>query len=397
MYNTYTMVDSKPQSQTWTTVAAAALGFVAFGAVALSFGLNSSATQLYTTTTTTRVVPNVAVPAQGRVMRAPIRNMAAVEPMTFAHAEPTQRLEGLPAVRESGLNLTWLGATVATTAFAFFLGKRSVTPEPIAMMAASAEPAYDYDSLINQMLGVPENQLPALVQQSMPILKPAFFERVDKLADQTADEAMKAKLKKLGDQVLAEMKALVNEAQGKVQAMGVLIQGLIGIMANEEGKIEVPLDAEKTKRLREVIRGDLQKMSNDVFLNAMLAFMAKAGEDKQMELIAGLQKILQNFAAESLLIMAPFGGSNPGEADAADVQLWVTLLTKEVEDWESILEKEFFSSSKRSSEGFKKMLDEGVGGVIFENSKGAIQQVLAQFVYQIIERMDKLSGAPASA
>ena len=26
--------------------------------------------------------------------------------------------------------------------------------------------------------------------------------------------------------------------------------------------------------------------------------------------------------------MAPFGGSNPGEADPADVQLWVTLLTK---------------------------------------------------------------------
>ena len=39
---------------------------------------------------------------------------------------------------QSGFSLTWVGATVATTAFAFFLGKRSVTPEPIAMMAASA-------------------------------------------------------------------------------------------------------------------------------------------------------------------------------------------------------------------------------------------------------------------
>lgn len=184
---------------------------------------------------------------------------------------------------------------------------------------------------------------------------------------------------------------MVDQAQGKVQAQSAIIQGLIGICCEEDGTFILPLSYDKNKRLREVVRTDLQAMSNDIFINATMAFMAKAGEDKNMDMIAVLQKMLQVYAAESLLIMAPFGGSQ-GSAPPEAVQLWVSLLTAEVDDWDNILKKAFFAENPQDINAFKEMLDTGVGAVIFENAQGSIQQVLAQFVYQIIDKMDKLGG-----
>lgn len=55
----------------------------------------------------------------------------------------------------------------------------------------------------------------------------------------------------------------------------------------------MPLEASRVARLREVVRKDLSAMSNEVFVNATLAFMAKAAEDKKTEAIEVLQRILQ--------------------------------------------------------------------------------------------------------
>ena len=67
------------------------------------------------------------------------------------------------------------------------------------------------------------------------------------------------------------------------------------------------MSAEKTARLREVMRKDLSAMSNDIFVNASLALMAKSAQDVQeankegnteneeraRNMISILQKILQ--------------------------------------------------------------------------------------------------------
>jgi|EP00670_Eutreptiella_braarudii_P005917 hypothetical protein len=340
------------------------------------------------------------VPVQASAGQSWTADELQAMPDTYQHKAPTSRLAmfgGLGAIAAAGV--------------AFLFGYRgNAATKEIAMMAATADQGQDvdYEAMIRDMRQTYDTnpkQLQVQVAQAMPVLKAPFFQKVEQMANAATDEVEKAKIVAFGDAVLNNMKEIVGVAQGKMNEQSTMIQGLIGICAEEDGTFSLPLSAEKTARLREVMRKDLSAMSNDIFVNASLALMAKSAQDVQeankegnteneeraRNMISILQKILQTYASESLLIMCPF----IADASPENVMVWNMLLNAEFEQWEGIIESEFYGGEPKDVESFSQMLDGGVGAVVFEQAKGAVQQVLAQYVFQIIEKVDNVKARKA--
>eukprot|EP00667_Euglena_gracilis_P011735 EG_transcript_12003 len=378
------------------TAAGAACGFVAAVAVlagaealqasnlwAPSPALARSATTAAGPATVVRRPP--ITPAQ----RGPSPASATVA-MALAGPPPAPA----PSPAEGQASTSWaVGAVAAAVAGVWGLWRRGQRRgvERIALMTTTAgkEVEVDYDPIIAEMLATEDRMMKVAVAKYMPVLKPAFFSKLEAMAA-AAPAAEKKRYEQLADKVFQLMKAIVSEAQVKVQEQGVRITGMIGIFTEEDGTIRMPLEASRVARLREVVRKDLSAMSNEVFVNATLAFMAKAAEDKKTEAIEVLQRILQVYAAESLLIMCPHGGEG---AAPENIMVWNMLLNTEFDKWEDILKQEFFGPGAKDVDSFLAMLDAGVGAVVYEQSKGSIQQILAQYVFQIIQRINKLKEA----
>eukprot|EP00669_Euglena_mutabilis_P000433 TRINITY_DN10657_c0_g1_i1.p1 TRINITY_DN10657_c0_g1~~TRINITY_DN10657_c0_g1_i1.p1 ORF type:complete len:359 (+),score=69.33 TRINITY_DN10657_c0_g1_i1:48-1079(+) len=237
-----------------------------------------------------------------------------------------------------------LSAVAAGLAAAF----ASSRPAALAMATttASKDVEVDYDALARKMLEADETTLRGVVMENMMALKPQFFERLDQLGIATRSPDAKKRYDALADKILAYMKETVEDAQNKVKEQGLRITRLVGICSEEDGTITLPLDGSKIARLREVISQELAAMSTDIFVNGALAFMAKAAQDKKPELVEVLQRILQAYAAESLLIMCPYGGQG---AQPADIMMWNVLLRSEFSEWDALLQKEFFAPGARDS------------------------------------------------
>ena len=65
---------------------------------------------------------------------------------------------------------------------------------------------------------------------------------------------------------------------------------------------------------------------------------------------------LQTYASESLLIMCPF----IADASPENVMVWNMLLNAEFEQWEGIIESEFYGGEPKDVESFSQMLDGGL-------------------------------------
>jgi len=295
----------------------------------------------------------------------------------------------LPQDRPASLLRLGGGAAILSAVVGLAAAFASSRPSALAMATttASKDVEVDYDALARKMLEADETTLRGVVMENMMALKPQFFARLDQLGVATGSPEAKKRYDALADKILGYMKETVEDAQNKVKEQGLRITRLVGICSEEDGTITLPLEGSKIARLREVISQELAAMSTDIFVNGALAFMAKAAQDKKPELVEVLQRILQAYAAESLLIMCPYGGQG---AQPADIMMWNVLLRSEFSEWDALLQKEFFAPGARDSAPFLAMMDEGVGAVVYEQSRGAVQQLLAQYVYQIIARMNKL-------
>eukprot|EP00667_Euglena_gracilis_P011098 EG_transcript_11323 len=290
----------------------------------------------------------------------------------------------------AGPLLAVLGGALALAVAAVHLpaGK----PREMRMAAVAADSAStEHDVLIQQMLQMDDEALKATAMQNLGIMKAPFFLRIEQLK-QAAPAAQRAQYDAVADKILGLMQKVVEQVQSKVDHHAVRIAGLVGIFAKEDGSISVPLPKDGLARLREDIRRDLSALSNDLFVNAVAMFLAKASEEKKPELTAVMQKIVEAYSAESLLIMCPHGGEG---ALPKNIMVWNILLNSDQSEWDSVLRQHFPTADAGELDAFLAMLDAGVGAVVYEQSKGMIQKMLAQYVFQIIQAVQGLRGAPA--
>jgi hypothetical protein len=105
-----------------------------------------------------------------------------------------------------------------------------------------------------------------LVSQNLEVLDEAFLERLA-----TADVELAQKVR--------DFKRDVETAQADLNRQIGIMQGLLMLFLSEDGTVALPLAEDKQESLREAVRGGLQGMSSDAFLNTVMLYMALAAED----------------------------------------------------------------------------------------------------------------------
>jgi hypothetical protein len=270
----------------------------------------------------------------------------------------------------------------------------------VALAAGDAGPPppapapHPLDPLIAELRGASYADLRQLIARNLPRLGPPFFLRIAELSDQATSVEEKALLATFSQLMVKTLEQMYSTAERKMSEQGTMLQGLLRLCAEANGEFRLPLAPARVQRVREAIRSDLRTYATDTFVTTARAYMKKAADDKLDGVVTILQKIIQIFGAEVLrgLCCDLSGPRCPPDM----LTCFNGLLDTSEDEWGPHLERAFGGDSPIiDAEQFALMLNEEVGGVLFKLPTGsAVQQVCAEFVQEILDRIKRLHAPP---
>eukprot|EP00903_Cladosiphon_okamuranus_P010421 g9857.t1 len=166
------------------------------------------------------------------------------------------------------------------------------------------------DTIINDLKEAPDVDVLTLKVSKcvQTVAQPAFFLRLAELAEGEQDAKQRAVLEQLAIQVTAVLQKLVEFAEEKMDDSSSLLQIVVTSAAEKNGEFLVPLSEERLTALRQSIKIHRDQLDNN-FLATVQAWMEKSSKEEGMEgMVVILQKILQMYASQEILLGSGSGG-----------------------------------------------------------------------------------------
>ncbi|CAM9708755.1 unnamed protein product [Ectocarpus sp. 12 AP-2014] len=261
------------------------------------------------------------------------------------------------------------------------------------------------DTIINDLKEAPDVEVLTLkvskcVQQ---VAQPAFFLRLAELAETAEDEEQRVKLENLAtQQVTSVLERLVEFAEEKMDDSSSLLQIVVTSAAEKNGEFLVPLSEERLTALRQSIRIHRDQLDNN-FLATVQAWMEKSSKEEEMQgMVVILQKILQMYASQEILLGSaePSATGEAADADAAAPKkrtpaqlLLEEILNMDADKWDGVLAG--LSAVGRgmtggvSKDGLLGAIQVAVERVILQQENGSMaQRVQAEFLSELCKRIE---------
>ncbi|CAN0375808.1 unnamed protein product [Pylaiella littoralis] len=176
------------------------------------------------------------------------------------------------------------------------------------------------DTIINDLKESPDVKVLTLkvskcVQQ---VAQPAFFLRLAELAENAEDDKERVALEKLALAVTGVLETLVEFAEEKMDDSSSLLQIVVTSAAEKNGEFLVPLSEERLTALRQSIKIHRDQLDNN-FLATVQAWMDKSSKEEGMEgMVVILQKILQMYASQEILLGSSTKGGSDGGSSGSE-------------------------------------------------------------------------------
>eukprot|EP00667_Euglena_gracilis_P013857 EG_transcript_14312 len=339
--------------------------------------------------------PSMAAPATTPALA---RSAATHAPITSRPLPSMQRYVALQLHRVGGQQqapfdfaLGCVGAVLLAMA-GYLLGWRRARPSWLLLTTAGEPTAENpLDPLITQLRQAAFDDLQRLVAENMPRLGPPFFLRIAELSDRADSLEEKAQLAAFSRLMVKTMETMYAQAEEKATELGSVVLDLLKLCAEDNGEFLLPLPEAKLAAVRTAIRRRLKKYATDNFVSTIRAYIKKAADDKLEGVVVILQKIFQVYVAELLRGMCV--NLKEGErCTATMIAVLTALLDADEERWDAELQTTMFSDTATVDPGaFCILLNEEVGGMLFQLPAGSpLQQVCAEYIQEILERINKL-------
>ncbi|CAB1097551.1 unnamed protein product [Ectocarpus sp. CCAP 1310/34] len=259
------------------------------------------------------------------------------------------------------------------------------------------------DTIINDLKETPDVEVLTLkvskcVQQ---VAQPAFFLRLAELAETAEDEQQRVKLENLATQVTSVLERLVEFAEEKMDDSSSLLQIVVTSAAEKNGEFLVPLSEERLIALRQSIKIHRDQLDNN-FLATVQAWMEKSSKEEEMQgMVVILQKILQMYASQEILLGSaePSATGETAEADAAAPKkrtpaqlLLEEILSMDADKWDGVLAGLSVGRGMTggvTKDGLLGAIQVAVERVILQQENGSMaQRVQAEFLSELCKRIE---------
>ncbi|CAM9261394.1 unnamed protein product [Phaeothamnion confervicola] len=283
--------------------------------------------------------------------------------------------------------------------------------------------------MITALSQASDAELPALIAQRVKqVAQPAFFLRMAELSDRITDAREKRKLETLAANVTKVLEKLLEVAEKKIDDSASLLNIVVSSCAEPTtGEFLVPLSPERLAALRQSISIHSRSL-DEGFLATVQAWMKKSEGDGMEGMVVILQKVLQLYAAQSILAGLPppplpeSPPPPPSElvpgVDAAAVAvaagalagseslgmaLLRRLLEADPEEWAPVMAAALLetASASRAATAAKKGLlgavQVAIEAVVLAQPNGSLaQRVQAEFLAELTQRAEAIAPSAAA-
>jgi len=258
-----------------------------------------------------------------------------------------------------------------------------------AASPSSSSSPQQLDELIQQMRSTSTQKLSQLVAANIQLIDTSFFLRLAEMADATDDRLEKARLGELADTVARTLQAAVEKTDEIADTKSAQAQELIAMLAGDDGEFVTPVPMEKLDTLRTRMREMLPTL-DESFVATLRAFLKKCADDGMDGMVVVLQKVLQVFASEVLILMTRGLRDDLREATHA-------LLLADADEWGVVLSRRV-ADGEVSADEVAQVLKEEVAQVVLELPSGSLtQSVVAEYLGEAIKRVDEVGAASAAS
>jgi len=275
------------------------------------------------------------------------------------------------------------------------------------------------DNLIYELADTAIFELPSKVRKEAVLRtvgRPQFFLRIAELCDD-ADEAEKARLAALADNLASTLSVVVESAEERMDDASAALQEIVASCAEPDGEFLVPLAPERFTALQSEVntRVDKGELGEGV-LSTVDAWAKKAESDGLDGMVVILQKVLQLYAARSLRFDAAEAAAQlaqmmPEDAAekidlsgaapalhpdyAAAAELYGAVLEADADGWPAILTERLNGDAPVAKRNVLAIVQAQIERVVLLQENGSFgQRVQAEFLRELVQQVEK--HAPTS-
>jgi len=277
---------------------------------------------------------------------------------------------------------------------------RDPTPQDVSIM----------DEMITKLSLAKPYELPDAVRRAFRVVKsPRFFLRIAERTDMAKSKEEKERLSALATNLVSTLEAVISTAEDRIAERAKEVESVVKQAAEPDGEFLVPLSPERIEAMRDAVQKMESISLDEGFLSTVDAYMNKSMQDGLDGMVVILQKVLQIYAGTEISrarkrLRIEVGAAVTGEdvevvEDAVEREgvkpsgvLMEKLLAMDTDLWDEEL-----NNSVPELCTAKQILGEvqrTIEGVVLGLENGSMaQRVQAEFLRELVSRIEKLEGA----